>query len=317
MLILPVIIISISVVISAEMLLPQYPKPATTTQFVSIIPTIEPTTKPTPSVTPTDIPTPTKLPTSTPKPTNSPIPTAPPISGPTGAGLTSATVSTEKGNFSATILTVDLNSAKMITDTGNDTDCQTGCTILALKDYVTRNSGFAGVNGTYFCPDTYPDCASKTNSYDFPVYNTRLGHWINQDKLSWGERRAMVYTDSGGAHYLNAASSYGGTPIAAIVNYPGLLSGGQVQIDDNQSGLSDKQKAVGTKVGIGVRGSSIITVVVAKNVNMNQFAYVFKSLGADGALNLDTGGSTALIYQGRYIYGPGRGLPNAVIFAQR
>jgi hypothetical protein len=312
------LVVCVGLVGSAMILLPLYPK-AIDTQLIYSIPTPEPILTVTPTAIPTSTPnpSPTTLPTNTPRPTAVPIPTALPITGPTGAGLTMATVATEKGNFSATILTVDLSSAKMITDTGNDTDCQTGCTILPLKDYVTRNAGFAGVNGTYFCPDSYTECASKTNSFDFPVYNTRLSHWINQDKLGWGERRAMVYTDGGGAHYLNAANSYGGTPIAAIVNYPGLLSGGQVQVDDNQSGLSDKQKAVGTKVGIGVRGSSIIMVVVAKNVNMNQFAYVFKSLGADGALNLDTGGSTALQYQGRYIYGPGRGLPNAIIFAQR
>jgi uncharacterized protein YigE (DUF2233 family) len=90
-----------------------------------------------------------------------------------------------------------------------------------------------------------------------------------------------------------------------------------VQIDDNQSGLSDKQRAVGTKVGIGVRSSQNVMVVIAKNVNMQQFAYVFKALGADGALNLDTGVSTALFSGGRYIYGPGRNMPNAIIFAPR
>jgi exopolysaccharide biosynthesis protein len=50
---------------------------------------------------------------------------------------------------------------------------------------------------------------------------------------------------------------------------------------------------------------------------MQEFAYVFKSLGATGALNLDTGGSTALYYGGRYVYGPGRDIPNAIIFATK
>ncbi len=173
------------------------------------------------------------------------------------------------------------------------------------------------MNGTYFCPATYPDCASKTNSYDFPVYNSRLNRWINQDKLFWGERRAIVYVDGSGAHYLHNANSFSGSLTAGIVNYPGLLNGGNVQIDDSQSGLSDKQKAKGTKVGIGVKTSQVIMVVIAQNVNMVEFAHVFKSLGATGALNLDTGGSTALISSGKYVYGPGRALPNAVIFAKK
>ena len=90
-----------------------------------------------------------------------------------------------------------------------------------------------------------------------------------------------------------------------------------MQIDDSQSGLSDKQRAVGTKVGIGVGNSNTIIIVIANSVDMQQFAYIFKSLGATGALNLDTGGSTALHYNGRYILGPGRNSPNAIIFARK
>ena len=57
-------------------------------------------------------------------------------------------------------------------------------------------------------------------------------------------------------------------------------------------------------------------IVIERSVTMQEFAYVFKSLGATGALNLDDGGSTALYYNGRYLAGPGRALPNAVIFAR-
>jgi hypothetical protein len=270
---------------------------------------------PYPTLIPTPSPTPIPTPTPTSKPT--PRPTPIPISGPPGTGLTSSTVSTPKGNFSATIMAFDLSRTRVITDTGNDDDCGSGCNVFPLANYVTKNGGFAGVNGSYFCPDTYPDCAGKTNSYDFPVYNSRESKWINSGNLSWNERRAIFYVDGSGAHYQNSSAGFGGGLNAGIINYPGLLDGGNIQIDDNQSGLSDKQKAKGTKVGIGVIDTNHVIVVVASNVNMQEFAYVFKSLGATGALNLDTGGSTALIYNGRYIYGPGRNLPNAVIFANK
>lgn len=205
----------------------------------------------------------------------------------------------------------------MITDTGGDSDCADNCPVMPLADYVSRNGGYAGVNGTYFCPSTYPNCAGKANSFDFPIYVSRLSKWAQGDKLGWRERRAIVYTDGGGAHYLNDSSGFNGGLTAGVINYPGLLDGGSVQIDDNQSGLSDKQRAVGTKVGIGVKGTNTILVVVAYSVNMHQFAYVFKALGATGALNLDTGGSTALYTNGRYVAGPGRPLPNAIIFARK
>lgn len=272
-------------------------------------------TSPTPLPLVSPSPTPTPTPSPSPKQSATPKPTLKPVSGPPGSGLSTINVATEKGNFTATVLSFDTNSTKIITDTANDNDCGNGCLVTNLQSFVTKNAGFAGVNGTYFCPITYPDCASKTNSFDFPVYNTRLGRWINGGNLFWNNR-AMIYFDGSGAHYVQDAKSFSGSPTAGIVNYPGLVDGGQVQIDDAQSGLDPKQTARGTKVGLGVSGTRII-VVVAKNVNMQEFAYVFKSLGASGALNLDTGGSTALYYSGRYVMGPGRDIPNAIIFASK
>lgn len=283
--------------------------------FFGTVPTIVPTITPAPTATiiPTIVPTSTPSPTLTPTP-KPPTPTMPAISGPVGTGLTYGNISTEKGLFAAHVLAVDLNSAKMITDTANNDNCSDNCPTKSLKDYVSQNGGYAGINGTYFCPNTYPDCASKKDSYDFPVYNSRLSKWLNSDKLGWNERRAIVYTDGSGAHYQNNSAGFGGGLNAGIINYPGLLDNGNIQVDDNQSGLSDKQRAKGTKVGIGIRDEKHIIVVVAYNVNMQEFAYVFKSLGTKGALNLDTGGSTALYYNGRYILGPGRNLPNAIVF---
>lgn len=278
---------------------------------------IVPSQNPTPTATPTIVPTPVPTPIPTVKPTVDPTPkpTTVAVSGPPGSGYSSITVATEKGNFGASVLSIDLNSARAITDTANDGDCADNCATKTLADFVSANGGFAGVNGTYFCPASYPDCASKKDSFDFPVYNTRLNHWVNAGNLGWNSR-SMVYFDGGGAHYMQNANGFGGGLNAGIVNYPGLVSGGSVQIDDNQSGLSDKQKSVGTKVGIGIRGNKNVMIVIGKNVNMQQFAYVFKALGADGAMNLDSGGSTAMYFNGKYLAGPGRNLPNAIIFAR-
>lgn len=281
---------------------------------VPILPVTSPSPIPSPSPTPILASTPVSASTTAPSP--APTQTPKPVSGPPGTGLSTITVATEVGNFRATVLSLDLESGvRVITDTANDSDCQTDCPTMPLVEFVAKNGGFAGVNGTYFCPATYEECSSKTNAFDFPVYNTRFGKWINGDKLGWNSR-AMLYFDGSGAHYLQNANSFGGGLTAGIVNYPGLVDGGNVQIDDNQSGLSDKQRAVGIKVGIGTRGLNNTMVVIAYRVNMQQFAYVFKALGATGALNLDTGGSTALYYNGRYAAGPGRNLPNAIIFAK-
>ena len=282
--------------------------------LVFTLPTLAtlPSLAPSPSPVPASTPVPTAIPT--PKPTAKPTPVA--VSGPPGAGYSSMVVSTPKGNFSVQVLSLDLSSTRVVTDTGNDSDCSDNCSTLPLSTYVSRNGGYAGVNGTYFCPASYPDCSSKKDSFDFPVYNTRLSRWINSSTLSWGGR-AMIYFDGSGVHYKQNAADFSGGLTAGIVNYPGLVNDGNVQIDDNQSGLSDKQKIKNTKVGIGLRNTNTVLVVVASNVSMLEFAHVFKSLGATGALNLDTGGSAAVTYSGRNLIGPGRNLPNAIVFVRK
>jgi len=302
------VVISAAVLTSFKFFLPRE------SAFSTVAPTPISTPTPTPTSTPTPIPTNTPTPIPTLKPTVTPRPTSAPVSGSPGGGLSTITVATPKGNFKATVLSLDMSGTKMITDTASDNDCGNSCPVLSLAEYVAKNGGFAGVNGTYFCPATYGECAGKSNSFDFPVYNSRLNKWINAFALGWSERRAIVYQDGSGVHYQNNSAGFGGGLSAGIINYPGLVDGGNVQIDDNQSGLSDKQKAKNTKVGLGVLSSQRLLVVVAQNVTMQEFAYVFKSLSAQGALNLDTGGSLALISGGRYVFGPGRGLPNAIIF---
>src|SRR3972149_5264257 len=156
---------------------------------------------------PPTLPSPTS--TIIPSPTPTTIPTLVPPK-PTGAGGSTITVVTPKGDFKATVLSLDLSTTRVIIDPANDDTCATGCAVLSLASFVARNGGFAGVNGTYFCPASYPECASKKNSFDFPVYNSRLGRWINGGNLFWSSR-AIFYFDGSGAHYLQDSSGfYGG-----------------------------------------------------------------------------------------------------------
>lgn len=270
------------------------------------------TTLPTPTPSPTPEPTPEPTPVPTPEATlaPTPIPTPQPVAGPPGAGHSRITVSTEVGNFLIDVVSIDMaGGAQMITDTASDNDCGNECPVTSLADYVARNGGFAGINGSYFCPSTYGSCAGKSNSFDFPVYNTRLNKWINGRNLFWNNR-SIIFQDGGGMHFNRNASSFGGGLRAGVVNHPGLVDGGAVIAD--QFPLEAKQTSKGTKGGIGIRGS-VVYLVIARNVNVNDFGHVFKSLGASHALNLDGGGSVALWFGG-YKVGPGRNLPNAIIF---
>lgn len=253
---------------------------------------------PKPSPSPSPSPSPTPLPS--PKASATPAP----ASGSSGGG----NIQTDVGSFKATVVTLPIG-VSMFTDTASDTDCTADCPVKPLADYISGAGGMAGIHGTYTCPADYADCASKKNSFDFPVYNSRINRWINEDKLGWGGR-SMIYQEAGGAYkYRQDAGRVDGIR-GGIVNYPGILNDGHITVEP--SGLSAKQSSKGTKGGIGFNDNTIF-LVVAYNVDMFDFANVFKSLGAKYALNLDGGGSVAL-WQGGYRAGPGRQLPNAVVF---
>ena len=55
----------------------------------------------------------------------------------------------------------------------------------------------------------------------------------------------------------------------------------------------------------------------SEGVNLYELAEMGRRLGCDDLLNLDGGGSTALLYGGAYKSGPGRLLPNAITFVPR
>lgn len=278
-----------------------------TISVATSLPTTQPTAvaKETPSPVPVQTPKETHSPSPTPKPTIAPTPV--PASGPPSSGHSRYTATTEVGNFLIDVVSLPIG-AEMVTDTASDSECGDNCPTIPLSDYVSRNGAYAGINGTYFCPSDYESCAGKVNSFDFPVYNTRLGKWINATNLHWNGRSMIL--KSGGLQFLRNSNSYGGGGSAGIVNHPGVLENGTVIA--NQMGANSSQMTKGTRGGIGFSESNIF-LVIARGASVEDLGYVFKSLGAKNAMNLDGGGSAALWYGG-YKVGPGRALPNAIVF---
>jgi hypothetical protein len=262
----------------------------------------------TPSPSPSEQPSPSPSPVPSPSPSPTPKPSQTPKPSTTAAATGGGGIQTERGNFRATVVTLPI-SARMVTDTANDSDCSNDCPTKSLADFVSQNGGYAGINGTYFCPPDYAECGSKKSSFDNAVYNSRLSKWLNEGHRGWNGL-SMIYQDGSGYHYLQNSNSFGGGLNAGIVNYPGILNNGQITVEANT--LSEKQASKGTKGGIGFNTSNVF-LVIAYGVDMSDFAAVFKALGAQYALNLDGGGSAAL-YNGGYKAGPGRTLPNAIIF---
>ncbi len=232
-----------------------------------------------------------------------------------GSGYTRYNVVTEVGVFSADIVSADLNNVRVMTDSGVNSECKSDCTLMSVGSYVQRLGGFAGVNGSYFCPADYAQCGDKKGSFDFPIYNSRLGKWINKDNLFWDNRALIAFKGGSGSMHTYAKSFDKGSSVdAAITMTPGLLKDGNVIVGSYK--LDSKEKIRSTRSSIGFGGNKVF-LIVARGVTNFELAYVHKAVGSKNALALDGGGSVGMYYNNSYTAGPGRAPANAVILKNR
>ena len=231
---------------------------------------------------------------------------------PPGSGFSIQSVTTDAGSFTVYIVAADLNSTKVIVDTASDGDCGNNCPTLALSDYVSRSNAFAGINGSYFCPAEYPSCAGKTGSFDLLVMNKNKTYFNSANNV-YSTNPAVIFTGNS-ARFVGQALEWGrDTGVDAVLsNYPLLISGGNIVYS---GGGDPKFAPKGTRGFVANKGSTAYIGDVL-NASMQDSAKVLKALGMDNAMNLDEGGSTAL-WSGGYKLGPGRNIPNAILFVHK
>lgn len=283
---------------------------------VSPIPILEssplPNLSPSPSLNPTPSTPSAKLsPSPTPKPSVAPVPVN---NTPPGAGYSRQSVSIEGKTFTVDIVAADLSSTKVVVDTASDSDCSNDCPVLSLGDYVSRNGAFAGINGSYFCPKDYPSCADKTNSFDTLLMNKNK-RYFNSDNNVYSTVPLAVFS-AGSARFLGRSMDWGrdtSYPDAVIANYPMLVNGNQITFTESPN--EPKFGGAASRTFIAAKDSTVYIGIV-RGASMGESAKVLFALGMRDALNLDQGGSTAL-WSGGYKAGPGRGLPNAILFLRR
>lgn len=242
-------------------------------------------------------------------PSNLPVSNAPPAS--TGA-YSRQKVTTEAGDFQVDIVAGDLGNTRVIVDTASDSTCTNNCPVLPLATYVSRNGAFAGVNGSYFCPASYPTCAGKTNSFDTLLMNVKKTYF-NSDNNVYSSNPAVIF-GGGYVRFVGAASEWGrDTSIDSMIsNYPLLVFNSNVSFGGNSD---PKQGSKGNRSFVANKGNTVYIGVV-RNATTAESARVMKAMGMENALNLDDGGSTAL-WSGGYKVGPGRDLPNVILFVRK
>jgi hypothetical protein len=240
-------------------------------------------------------------------PANVPSSNAPP-----GGGFSRQSVTADTGTYLVDIIAADMGSTRIIVDTASDGTCGNDCPVKSLAEYAARSGAFAGVNGGYFCPADYPSCAGKKNSFDTLLMNKNKVYF-NSDNNKYSTVPAVIF-GSGFMRFVGQSLEWGrDTGIdSMIANQPLLLSGGNITFGGNSD---PKQGSKGSRAFVGNKGSTAYIGVV-HNATVAEVAHALKALGLEGALNLDSGGSTAL-WSGGYKVGPGRNLPNAILFVRK
>lgn len=232
---------------------------------------------------------------------------------PPGSGFSSQSVQTGSGTFTVDIVAADLASTKVIVDTASDSDCSNNCPVLPLATYVARNGAYAGLNGAFFCPSTYPSCAGKTNSFDTLLMNYKKTYFNSSNNV-YSTIPAVIF-QGGSIRFVGQSLQWGrDTGIdSMIANYPMLVQGSNIAYVESPN--EPKFGAKGARDFVANKGNTVYIGTIF-GATMGDAAVVLKAMGMENALNMDEGGSTALWYGG-YKAGPGRDLPNAILFVHR
>lgn len=238
-----------------------------------------------------------------PKPT---VITATPSNTLPGSGYSRQKVGTSRGEF--VISMVNAPGARVMIETAGDSDCSDNCPTKSLAEHIEAAGGFAGINGSYFCPPDYPKCQGKVNSFDTLAVSGRTKAVLNRANNVYSTIPLLV-ADGNNLSFYDQTLQWGVNTVGggALANFPRLLRDGAVATSD------DSSKGVRGFIG---KKDNIVVIGHVYAASYTDTAEVLKTLGLQNAINLDGGGSSALWYEGGYKTGPGRSLPNAIVLVR-
>lgn len=241
-------------------------------------------------------------------------------------------IETSRGVFTTDTVRIDLSnpSLEILTLGAEDDLCSQGsCATKSLASYVFANDAFAGVNASYFC--TAPSCGG-VNYYFAPVYNSLSKKMINDDQLKyWTTGPLVAFDENNKFYYFKDSRDFKSVADfedkfdiklqAAISNRPRLLENSMNVLIDWETDFSQRNNKLTRNVlayreNINNLGKGELYLMIIRRATLDDVAVLLQSIGIDYALNLDGGFSSALIYNGEYMVGPGRNIPNAIVFKE-
>ncbi len=231
---------------------------------------------------------------------------------PPAAGYARQVVKMESGDVLVDIISADLKDTKVVVETESSGTCTNDCPVNALAEYVKRAGGYAGINGPYFCPASYPSCAGKTNSFDTLLMNKNKVYFNSANNV-YSSVPAAIF--SGSARFVAHSSEWGrDTGVDSVIaGQPMLVFNGTASF--SASG-DEKQSGKGSRAFVGATDNTVYIGVV-HGVSVAGMSQVLAKMGIKNAINLDSGGSTAMYSGGKYVVGPGRNTPFGIVLVRR
>lgn len=222
------------------------------------------------------------------------------------------TVHTQNGDFTVNLISADLKTTKVIVDTASDHDCTDNCPVMSLASFAQRSGAFAAINGPYFCPASYPACAAKKNSFDTLMMN-KSKTYFNSDNNVYSTVPAAIFSTT--SRFVAQSLSWGrDTSVDSVIaGQPLLVFNGTSQFNGDGD---PKKSGKGSRAFIGATDSTVYIGIVY-NATVADAAQAIAALGIKNAINLDSGGSTALWQNNHYLAGPGRDLPFGILLVKR
>lgn len=175
----------------------------------------------------------------------------------------------------------------------------------SFRRFIRENQPVAAINGTFFDPATATIICNLISSGKL-LSEGRVGHSLRIDS----QNRAQLVSTAGTPGRSLKLSDWA----FGLSSGPTLLRGGGYTLTPWREGFRDPGLfGLAPRSAIGItKHNKLVLVTVRKPVRLQRLAWMMKNLGAQDALNLDGGSSTAMYYKGYFVTRPRRMLTNIV-----
>lgn len=173
----------------------------------------------------------------------------------------------------------------------------------SFTDLVKASRCLAAINGTFFDPRTANTLGSMAYQGAL-VHEGFVGNAVAVDRFNRAHYVPLLKTRGAGIDW----SQYR----FAVAAGPTLITDGRIVVSRKGEGFRDPHLfSPARRSAIGFRqNGEMLLVTVPKPVSLNRLARMMQVLGAQLAINLDGGSSTAMYYKGRMLVKPKGRLTN-------